>query len=66
MCIRDRTYIIESFNTELVIGFEQPLYQVTEVQGQVELCFVIEENNVLDILGAALLNTQDGSAVGIY
>ena len=49
----------------LTIGFEPITYQVTEAMGAIEVCFEVEENNVLDVTGQAILDTLSGSANGI-
>lgn len=51
--------------TVLIIGFEPTIYQVTEAMGVVQVCFEVEQNNVLDVLGMAILNTASGSALGM-
>ena len=48
-----------------MIGFEPIVYQVGEAMGQIDVCFEVAENNVLDIAGQAVLNTQSGSAIGM-
>ena len=54
-------YIISA----LTIGFESITYQVSEAMGVIEVCFEVEENNVLEVTGQAILITLSGSADGI-
>ena len=54
------------FYLVLTIGFEPTTYQVSEAMGEIDVCFEVEENNVLDIAGQAILNTVSGSAIGSY
>ena len=49
----------------LTIGFEPITYQVSEAMGAIDVCFEVEQNNVLDIAGEAELNTVSGSAIGM-
>ena len=49
----------------LTIRFEPITYQVSEAMGAIEVCFKVEENNVLDVAGQAILTTLSGSAHGI-
>ena len=49
----------------LTIGFEPITYQVSEAMGQIDVCFEVEQNNILDIAGQAILNTQSGTAIGM-
>lgn len=49
----------------LTIGFERVMYQVSEAMGEINVCFEVEGNNVLDVAGGAILNTLSGSATGI-
>jgi hypothetical protein len=46
----------------LPIGFEPTAYQVSEAEGQVEVCFRVQQNFILDVAAEATLNTQIGSA----
>ena len=48
--------------TELIIGFDPTTYEVSEAQGVIQVCFEVQQNNVLNIPGQAILNTQIGSA----
>ena len=52
-------------NAVFTIGFEPITYQVSEAMSQIDVCFEVEENSVLDIVGQAVLNTQSGSAIGV-
>ena len=49
----------------LTIRFEPITYQVSEAMGAIEVCFKVEENNVLDVAGQAILTKLSGSAFGI-
>ena len=42
------------------------MYEVSETMDQtiIEVCFEVEENNILDVAGQAILNTLSGSAIG--
>ena len=55
------TYAFVLTLADLVIGFNPVTYQVSEIQGQVEVCFTVRENQ-LAIPAQAILNTQIGSA----
>ena len=58
-------YIIVFSVSVLTIGFNPITYQVSEAMGQIDVCFEVEENNILDVAGQAMLNTQSGTATGI-
>ena len=53
---------IALLNIVLTIGFEPITYQVSEAMGAIDVCFEVEENNVLDVTGQAILDTLSGSA----